>query len=253
MLLLLERQQWVMAWSEILILCSGIESGQPGWKPGIVATRPAGGLKQNCPDCSCLWKQEWFKEAKTVKAGTKCIVRNTVHRVAELTEMQSVYRRQRQSSSSHPEEARGCGRAPEWGAHQRSDLNHLSRTVPLGLCFPLANFLVMFRTPDQTQGPPLCVCTSFHQDAFQTKGHGTVIRTYYMAWHPLPFSPRGVSLCVCRWRLPGPEDRGCVASWPFAQAGLAPLCPGHYRGLACPQKTNSSRLPCACCYFCLED
>ena len=35
--------------------------------------------------------------------------------------------------------------------HQRGDLNHIYRVVLLGLCFPLANHLVLFPTPHQTQ------------------------------------------------------------------------------------------------------
>ena len=36
--LILERQQWVVAWSQDLIFCLGFEPGQPGWRPGILAT-----------------------------------------------------------------------------------------------------------------------------------------------------------------------------------------------------------------------
>ena len=39
--LILEREQWVMAWSENLIFSSGTEPGQPGWKPGVLVCRPA--------------------------------------------------------------------------------------------------------------------------------------------------------------------------------------------------------------------
>ena len=41
--LILERQQRVTAWSRILILCLGIEPGQPNWKPGVLAPRLARG------------------------------------------------------------------------------------------------------------------------------------------------------------------------------------------------------------------
>ena len=39
--LILERQQWALAWSQIIIPCPGIEPGYPGWKPGNLATRSA--------------------------------------------------------------------------------------------------------------------------------------------------------------------------------------------------------------------
>ena len=41
--------------------------------------------------------------------------------------------------------------------------------VLLGLCFSLASYLILFLTPDQTQGPPQYVCASFGQDGFQSK------------------------------------------------------------------------------------
>ena len=62
-----EGQQWMMAWSKILILCSGIEPGQPGWKPGIPATRLARGWKQNCPDSCSLLKARMFQGGKNDK------------------------------------------------------------------------------------------------------------------------------------------------------------------------------------------
>ena len=36
------RQQWAVAWGKILIPCPGIEPKEPEWKPGILATKPAG-------------------------------------------------------------------------------------------------------------------------------------------------------------------------------------------------------------------
>ena len=76
----------MMAWIKILILFSRIEPGQPGWKPGILATRVARGQKQNCPPPQPPWKQACFKEAKTVKTDPKFIVRNTVEYVEEHKE-----------------------------------------------------------------------------------------------------------------------------------------------------------------------
>ena len=39
----------------------------------------------------------------------------------------------------------------------------------MDLCFPLASYLVLSFTPDQTQGPPQSACASFGQDGFQCK------------------------------------------------------------------------------------
>ena len=38
--------------------------------------------------------------------------------------------------------------SPEWGVHQRGDLNHFYRTVLPGICLPLPNYLVLFLTPE---------------------------------------------------------------------------------------------------------
>ena len=47
---------------------------------------------------------------------------------------------------------------PEWEAKWKGDLNHLYRTVLLGLCLHLASYVVSFFTPDWVLGPsPRCV------------------------------------------------------------------------------------------------
>ena len=61
MSLILERKQWVMAWSKILILFSRVKLGQPGWKPGILTTRLARGWKQNCSDSCLCWNRQRLK------------------------------------------------------------------------------------------------------------------------------------------------------------------------------------------------
>ena len=76
--------------------------------------------------------------------------------------------------------------SPEWRAQLRGHLIHLYRTVLLGLCFPLANYLVLFLTPDQTPDPPQYVCTSFGKDGFQSKGFWDGIGTHYGL---APFDP----------------------------------------------------------------
>ena len=68
----------------------------------------------------------------------------------------------------------------------RADLNHLYRTVLLGLCLPLANCPVLILTPDWTQDPPQRACASFDKDGFQGKGCQEV-SGLIMAWSLLPF------------------------------------------------------------------
>ena len=125
------------------------------------------------------------------KTGIKFIVRDTVGH------MRSSFS-QKQRSNMHPKEECGCRRPPNWGAGQRGDINHLHRTDLLGLCFPLAIFLVLILTPDWTQEPLQYACTSFGKDGFQSRvlGPGTISRLT-MAWRPLPFQLLGVSLCMC--------------------------------------------------------
>ena len=98
----------------------------------------------------------------------------------------------------------GVGGPPEWGGSQRGDLNHLFRTILQGLCLPLAYYLIWSFTPDQTQGSPKSACTNFGQDGAQTKAWQGRWSRLTMAWHPLPFWPRGVSLCMCSWGSPWP-------------------------------------------------
>ena len=50
-----------------------------------------------------MWKQECFKETKTVKTGIKFIIRDTAQHVGEHTEKQFVYLRQKQGRNTHPE------------------------------------------------------------------------------------------------------------------------------------------------------
>lgn len=44
-----------------------------------------------------------------------------------------------------------------------------------------------------------------------------------MAWHPLPFPPRGVSLHMCSWSLPDSEDGKYVTFGLLPKQGFAPL------------------------------
>ena len=70
--------------------------------------------------------------------------------------------------------------------HQRGAINPLYRTVLLGLCFPLANYLVLFLTPDWTRAlPNMCVHLLAKMDS-RAKGSGTA-SGLIIAGRPLPF------------------------------------------------------------------
>lgn len=105
---------------------------------------------------------------------------------------------EKQGSDTHPKEEYGCRCPPERRVCQRADLNHLHRTVLLGLCLPLANYLVLILTLDWTQDPPQYVCTSFGKDRFQSKGC-RMASGLIMAWNSLPLWPLGVLLRMCNW------------------------------------------------------
>ena len=77
-------------------------------------------------------------------------------------------------------------RPPEWGAPQRGDFNHLYGTDLQGLCFPLAHFLVLFLTPDWTQGPPLCMYIFWPRRIPEQRLMGWLMGLF-RAWCPLLF------------------------------------------------------------------
>ena len=136
-----------------------------------------------------------FQGGKDFKTGTNFIIKNTIQHVEKYTENWSVYLRQKQSRNTHSKE-RGCGCPPEWGAWQRGDLNYLYRIVLMDLCFPLASYLVLSFTPDQTQGPPQSAWASFGQDGFQCKAQWEAYLD--LSWSGIPFlsDPEG-SLFTC--------------------------------------------------------
>ena len=78
--------------------------------------------------------------------------------------------------------------SPSIRSAQRGDLNHLHRTVLPGLCFLLANYLVLFLTPDWTQDPPQYACAFLAKMVSRAKGARTV-SGLIMTWRPLLFDP----------------------------------------------------------------
>ena len=54
--------------------------------------------------------------------------------------------------------------------HQRGDVNHLRGTVLPGLGLPLATYLILSFTPDQTQDPLPDLCANVFANLFPLSG-----------------------------------------------------------------------------------
>ena len=74
-------------------------------------------------------KQECFKEAKTVKTGTKFIIRGTAQCMGEHTGNQFVYPTQKQGRDTHPRERIWAASLTGSAVHQT-----LGRDTPRGEC-----------------------------------------------------------------------------------------------------------------------
>ena len=143
----------------------------------------------------------------------------------------------------------GFRRSPEWGVHQRGDLNHLYGADLLGLCLPWANYLVLFFIPDQTQGPPLICMRSLGEDGLQSKAWQKGYLDLLWPGASSLSDPEG-SLCACV----------IGTSLTLRSGSIQPLCSVNQAGLS-PSltlplplfnslwKTSTSYLLCACCYF----
>ena len=71
-----------------------------------------------------------------------------------------------------------------------------------------------------------------------------------MAWHPLPFWPRGVSLHLCSWGSPWPGGWGVRDLFVLlSNQSSAPLLIRSLPLFNSSQKMSTSYWPCACCYF----
>ena len=158
---------------------------------------------------------------------------------------------QKQSSHTHPEEEWGCGHPPEagapeswfksrtWGSSSRS----LSSFGQLPYC--------IFDTwPDP--GPSLICVHIFWPRWIQERSLAGRWSRLIMGWSPLSFWPRGVSLCTCSWRLPGPEGGEYVPSWSFVQAGLSPSLILSSPLFSKCTEDKYQLLSCACCYCYLD-
>ena len=101
--------------------------------------------------------------------------------------------------------------------------NRLCRAVLLGLCLPLANYLVSFSIPELPQDPSQHACSIFSKMKFQGKRDLT---SHVMGWCHLLLISQEAFLPMCSVSL-APKDENYVTSWSFPQ-GLAPLY--HYHG-----------------------
>ena len=141
----------------------------------------------------------------------------------------------------------------------KRQLSRLYRSVLLGLCFPLANYLVSLPTHDLPWGPLLGAHTHtvLSQDGSWSEGFWEVQDSFIMAWHyPLTSDPQGAFLCTCsvsfvqkRWeqRSLNPSLKQNFA--PFVLAMTSTLTIAMTLTLGCLQETKTGYLPCFCCYF----
>ena len=78
------------------------------------------------------------------------------------------------------------GRPPSEEECSKKQLSHLYRTVLLGLCLPLVNYLVSFSTLDLPWDLPQHACTTSFQDGFQPRGlRDQLLASHIMGWCPL--------------------------------------------------------------------
>ena len=75
-----------------------------------------------------------------------------------------------------------------------------------GLSFPLANYLVLFLTPDWALGPPQSACTFLTKMDSREQGSGMVIRAYYGLVPPPFLTPRSLSGHVELGTSPWPQE-----------------------------------------------
>ena len=109
-------------------------------------------------------KNTFITEAETVNAGPKFIIRDIVQQVGEKTEtmcLDELEAKQRERVWTSSLERRRS-------AVKR--LSHLYRSVLLGLCLPLTNYLVSFSTPELPWDPLLGTHAPLSQDGSQSEG-----------------------------------------------------------------------------------
>ena len=108
------------------------------------------------------------------------------------------------------------------------EVNHLHRTVLLGLGLPLANYLVYFFTPEGPWILPKIQTQLFSKMDPSIEASGL---TPFMGWGPLPFwSPRSVPAHVQTGKSPLTSGVGtlylCFSRTQFLQLDLSLVCLG---------------------------
>lgn len=225
-LLTSERRQCLMAGSEMLILCSGMEPGLPGGKAGIPAPRPARGRKQHRPDSCPLLKARLFQ------GGNDCKNRHRVYCKGHSTACgRAVYLSPRHSSNTP--EAGGPLWVPECGMRQTPDEATNTGTFFWRSVFlwpvPLFYFSHLTR-PRGLLDSPVHLLAKTDSGA---KRHGTQVSGLGTAWR---LSDSEASLCTCAVGVSLTPRMGYVNSWSFALLPLATqpaLIPIHF-----PSKAN---------------
>ena len=111
-------------------------------------------------------------------------------------------------------------------------LSHLYRSVLLGLCLPLASYLVSFSTLDPL-GPSSTYISNFFPRWFLAQ---TPLASHTVGWCPLLFDPQGAFLYM--WDVSLARRMGNI--WP------PDLLMGFSSTLSLPV---SGYLPSSCCWF----
>ena len=78
----------------------------------------------------------------------------------------------------------------------KRQLSQLHRSVLLGLCLPLANYLVPFSTPNLPWDTPLGVHAPLSQDGSRSEGFWEVQNSLWPGIIP-DFDPQRAFLCMC--------------------------------------------------------
>ena len=237
-----------MAWIEILILCSGIEPGQPRGKPGILATRSAR-LKAELPWCLLPVESKNVSTRQRLLKKAQSFLLETQYNTWESMQGR-VYLSKAEAKQQYPPKGGAQVQASFW---MRSTPERWLKLIWGGSSRSLSSFgqlscFIFHSWPDPAPSQ-ICVCI-FWPRWIPEQGIMGRLSRLIMVWHPLPFWLKEVSLCMCNWGLPTPEDGEYVTSGSFAQAGLSPsFWSCHYHCLTSSQKTSTSYVPCASCDF----
>ena len=214
-----------MACSGISVLCSGVESGQPGWKSGILASSPPGASTSKLPQALVTIKKCISLGGKicnkTKQNGAKFITRDT----AQVGEEGFAYLRWKQGRNTRLER-NGVGNPPHEEGCSKEAVKWVAYSGSSGSFFTFGQISVFWGFFPHIWlglGPsPTCMCKLLFQDGFQPRGLWGALASHIMGCCPLLFDPQGAFLLLC---LPCPTGGKCVTFWSFTQVGFTPSLP----------------------------